>query len=175
MTTIDKYISQALDAYPFDLVETIESLDYALSYDPNNAAALCLYGRIYSEQLPRYDLAINYFQQAISSDLHAVEVYPFFIQALILNEDFDEAQKLIEFALGVRGINKIDVLIKRAQLQEISKDFEAVNLTLNEIESRLINSHYDDFIEETRKRIDKKSGVKEGKKIISKKKKSAKK
>lgn len=175
MTTIDKYISQALDAYPFDLFETIESLDYALSYDSKNAAALCLYGRIYSEQLPRYELAINYFQQALSADLHAVEVYPFFIQTLILNEDFDEAQKLIEFALGVKGINKIEVLMKRAQLEEISKDFEAVSLTLNEIESMAINTLYDDFIDETRKRIAKKSGGKEGKKMNTKKKMTSKK
>jgi hypothetical protein len=31
MKTVDKYIFQALDNYPFWLEETIESLDYALS------------------------------------------------------------------------------------------------------------------------------------------------
>lgn len=158
MTTIDKYISQALDAYPYNLVETIESLDYALSYDKKNAAALCLYGRIYSEQLPRYETAINYFQQALAADLQAVEVYPYFIQTLILNEDFEEAQKLINFALGIKGIDKIEILMKRAQMEEIYKKFDEAKLTLTEIESLVLNSHYEDFLTETRKRIEKKAG-----------------
>lgn len=158
MTTIDKYISQALDAYPFDLVETIESLDYALSFDEKNAAALCLYGRIYTEQLPRYETAIGYFQQALAADLQAIEVYPFFIQTLILNEDLEEAQKLINFALGIKGINKIEILIKRAELEEIKHNFDEVKQTLSEIERLVLNSHYDDFLSETRKRIEKKAG-----------------
>ncbi|MBK8628116.1 MAG: hypothetical protein IPN86_21915 [Saprospiraceae bacterium] len=31
-----------------------ESLEYALSGDNNNAATLCLYGRVYAEQLQDY-------------------------------------------------------------------------------------------------------------------------
>jgi len=157
MTTIDKYISKALDAYPYDLVETIESLDYALSHDEKNAAALCLYGRIYSEQLPRYETAIAYFQQALASDLHAVEVYPFFIQTLLLNEDYDEAQKLIDFALQVKGIHKIEVLMKRAQLEELLLNFDAARATLDQIEALALNNFYDDFLSETKKRIDRKN------------------
>lgn len=42
--TTDKYIFQALDAYPYNLEETVESLNYALSYDDKNAVALCLMG-----------------------------------------------------------------------------------------------------------------------------------
>jgi tetratricopeptide (TPR) repeat protein len=133
-------------------------LDYALSYDENNAAALCLYGRIYSEQLPRYALAIDYFRQALAADLHAVEVYPFFIQTLLLNEDIEEAQKLIDFALSVKGINKIEILLKRAQLEEIGNKFEDVRATLAQIEALAINDFYDDLITETKKRVDKKMG-----------------
>jgi len=32
---IDKYLFQAIDTYPYDLQETVESLQYALSYNPN--------------------------------------------------------------------------------------------------------------------------------------------
>lgn len=157
MTTIDKYISQALDAYPFDLAETIESLNYALSGDDKNAAALCLYGRIYSEQLPRYETALSYFRQALAADLHAVEVYPYFIQTLIWNEDFQEASKLIQFALNVKGINKIEVLLKRAQLEEILEKFDEVKSTLAQIDRFLLNDFYDAVIIDTRKRIEKKA------------------
>ncbi|MBP6238275.1 MAG: hypothetical protein KA270_13100 [Saprospiraceae bacterium] len=50
MSSIDRYLVKALDAYPYNLEEAIESLDYALSGDNNNAATLCLYGRVYAEQ-----------------------------------------------------------------------------------------------------------------------------
>jgi uncharacterized protein YfaS (alpha-2-macroglobulin family) len=49
MKTIDKYLFQALDNYPYSLQETVESLDYALSYDEKNTTALCLYARIEAE------------------------------------------------------------------------------------------------------------------------------
>ena len=55
MKNIDKYLFQALDNYPYSLEETIESLDYALSYDSKNTTALCLYGRIQTEQLQNYE------------------------------------------------------------------------------------------------------------------------
>ena len=51
MSSIDRYLVKAIDAYPYNLEEAIESLDYALSGDNNNAATLCLYGRVYAEQL----------------------------------------------------------------------------------------------------------------------------
>ena len=57
MKSIDKYLFQALDNYPYSLEETVESLDYALSYDEKNTVALCLYGRLYAEQLKHYETA----------------------------------------------------------------------------------------------------------------------
>ncbi|CAG0906289.1 unnamed protein product, partial [Darwinula stevensoni] len=62
----------ALDAYPYNLEEAIESLDYALSGDNNNAATLCLYGRVYAEQLQDYATAKTYFQDALAADIKAV-------------------------------------------------------------------------------------------------------
>ncbi len=82
MKTVDKYLFQALDNYPYCLEETIESLDYALSYDSKNPTALGLYGRIYSEQLQDYETAKSYFQEAIANNIYAIEVYPFYINAL---------------------------------------------------------------------------------------------
>lgn len=120
MKTIDKYVFQALDNYPYSLEETIESLDYAFSYDAKNTMVLCLYGRIQAEQLLNYEEAKNYFQEALAINIHALEVYPFYLQTLILNEDFDEAQKLIYFALTIKGINRAEILVKKA-LKEIKK------------------------------------------------------
>lgn len=65
MKAIDKYLSQALDNYPYSLTETIESLEYALSYDETNTTALCLTGRLYAEQLMNYEEAKNIFRKRL--------------------------------------------------------------------------------------------------------------
>jgi tetratricopeptide (TPR) repeat protein len=160
MIQIDIYLSQAIDAYPYDLKETIESLDYALSFDENNTAALCLYGRIYSEQLPRYEQAKHYFQQAIALDMQAFEVYPYFIQTLLWNEDYDEALKLIQYALTIKGINKLDIFSKKAQYFELHNDYKMVKSILTEMELLAVHNGFADFIEETRKRVAQKENLK---------------
>ena len=72
MKTVDKYLFQALDNYPYSLEETIESLDYALSYNDKNVMALCLYGRVQTEQLADYEEAKRYFQEALTININAV-------------------------------------------------------------------------------------------------------
>ena len=130
MKSIDKYLFQAMDNYPYWLEGTIESLDYALSYDDKNTMALCLYARMQAEQLFNYEEAKNYFQQALSININAIEIYPYFIQTLLWNEDFDEAEKLINFALTVKGINKVEILIKKIELLELKKEYKLVKKTL---------------------------------------------
>ncbi|MHC0440445.1 tetratricopeptide repeat protein [Flavobacterium sp. 3-210] len=124
MKTIEKYLFQALDNYPYSLEETIESLDYAFSYDDKNTMVLCLHGRIQAEQLLNYEEAKSYFQQALAINIHALEVYPHYLQTLILNEDYEEAQKLIDFALTIKGINKSDIYIKKAIIYEAQQEFK---------------------------------------------------
>ena len=133
MKSIDKYLFQALDNYPYSLEETVESLDYALSYDGKNTIALCLYGRLYAEQLQRYEVAKDYFQQAIGIDIHALDVYVHYIHTLILNEDTAEAEKLIAFALTIKGINKAEILLKKAMLLESQRKFKEALKVIKEV------------------------------------------
>ena len=118
MKTVDKYLFQALDNYPYWLEGTIESLDYALSYNDKNVMALCLYGRIQTEQLHDYEEAKRYFPEALAVYIHAVAVYPYYLDALLLNEDYEEASKLIDFALTIKGINKVAVMLRKVFLLE---------------------------------------------------------
>lgn len=154
MKTIDKYLFQALDNYPYCLEETIESLDYALSYDDKNTMALCLYARIQAEQLSNYEEAKNYFQQALAININAVEIYSHYIQTLILNEDFDEAEKLINFALTVKGVNKVGILTQKIQLLEIKKAFKLAKKLIKEVRLQVVNSDFDHFLEQSKTRID---------------------
>ena len=153
MKSIDKYLFQALDNYPYSLEETVESLDYALSYDAKNTMALCLYGRVYSEQLLRYEEAKGYFEQAIAVDIHALEVYPHYIQTLLVNEDFEEAEKLITFALTIKGINKAEVLLKTVLLLERKKEIKKALKTLKEVKLLSFTNDNSYEMEEIEKRL----------------------
>ncbi|MWB94249.1 hypothetical protein GON26_07730 [Flavobacterium sp. GA093] len=175
MKTIDKYLFQALDNYPYSLEETIESLDYAFSYDSKNTMVLCLYGRIQAEQLWNYEEAKNYFQQALGENINALEVYSYYIQTLILNEDYEEAEKLIDFALTLKGINRADILLKKAILFEVQLEFKKA---LKEIKkAKLYSIHYisEGDCTEIEKRIKAKIDLTEKKKKSKKPKKSSKK
>ena len=156
MKTVDKYLFQALDSYPYSLEETIESLDYALSYDDKNTMALCLYGQVLSDQLFKYEEAKEYFQQVISININSIEVYPFYIHTLILNEDYKEAKKLIDFALTIKGINKVELFLKKVMLLESQQKFKKALKALKKAKLVTINSAYDYDIEETEKRVNKK-------------------
>ncbi|MDR6762316.1 tetratricopeptide (TPR) repeat protein [Flavobacterium sp. 2755] len=168
MKTIDKYLFQALDNYPYSLEETIESLDYAFSYDAKNTMVLCLYGRIQAEQLMNYEEAKPYFQEALSINIHALEVYPYYLQTLILNEDYEEAQKLIDFALTIKGINKSDIYVKKAILLEAQHEFKNALKEIKNAKLHSLQFAYECNISDVEKRI-------EGKMDLLKKKKKSKK
>lgn len=121
---LDTYLFKALHAYPYDLPEAIESLNYALSSDSGNTLALCLKGRIFAEQLKDYEQAKRCYQEALSVDIYALEVYPYFIMTLIWNEDYEEAQRLIDFAMTVKGIDKALILRKQTLYYESLQRFE---------------------------------------------------
>src|SRR5690606_23864397 len=112
------YLFKAIDAYPFCLEETIEALNYALSYDKNNVEALCLLAKVYAEQLRDYEAAKSYFAEALAVKMENPMVYPDYIRALICNEDYEEAQKLVDFAFTVKGTDKAVLHLLQGQLLE---------------------------------------------------------
>ncbi|SFN75950.1 Tetratricopeptide repeat-containing protein [Paenimyroides ummariense] len=164
MKSIDIYLVQALDNYPYSLEDTLTSLEYALSYNENNTQTLCLYGRFLAEQFKQYEEAKTYFQKAISIDLNAVDVYPYYIETLLKNEDYTEAEKLIDFALKIKGIDTLAIKLAEVHLHErqlhINKALKlAKNLYLYyyDIESKQL-------IEDTVDRLKKKRNIKRNKK-----------
>lgn len=169
MKTTDKYLFQALDNYPFWLEGTIESLDYAFSCDDKNTMVLCLYGRIQAEQLMNYEEAKSYFQQALSINIHALEVYPYYLKTLILNEDYEEAQKLSDFALTVKGINKSEIYIKKAILLEAQSEFKKALKEIKNAKLYSLQFNYESDISDVEKRIEGKIDLLKKKKKKTKK------
>ena len=169
MKNIDKYLFQALDNYPYSLEETIESLDYAMSYDSKSTTVLCLYGRIQTEQLQNYEEAKRYFQEALAINMDAVAVYPYYIETLLLNEDYEEASKLIEFALTVKGINRMVILLKKVQLLERQTAIKEAFKLIDEVKLNTFTNHPSETDEVEKRLKAKKELLKPKKKVKSEK------
>ena len=105
-TLINNYVFKALENYPYDLEEVMEALNYALSYDDKNTMALTLMGRVYAEKLSKYEEAIAYYKEALAENINAFEVYAPYVNVLLWNEDYKEAEDFIDFALTVKGSDK---------------------------------------------------------------------
>ncbi len=161
---LDKYLFQALDAYPYNLEEAVESLNYALSYDQNNPVALCLMGQIYAESLKNYETAKEYYQQALAEDMYALEVYPKYINVLLWNEDYKEAEKLIDFALTVKGTDKAAIHLKKAILFEQKGKYKKALQCLKMAKENAYNNHFINDLKEEKSRIEGKMPKKKSKK-----------
>ncbi|MFC5048601.1 hypothetical protein ACFSTE_08955 [Aquimarina hainanensis] len=121
---LDKYVFQALEAYPYDLMEAVEAINYALSYDEKNPIVLCLMGQIQAEALKDYEAAKSYYQQALAENIYCFDVYPNYINVLLWNEEYDAAARLIEFGLSVKGTDKGILYQKKALLLEHQKAYK---------------------------------------------------
>ncbi|WP_196892620.1 tetratricopeptide repeat protein [Aureivirga marina] len=153
MTFQNNYLFEALDAYPYDLVQTIESLNYALAYNENDPYALCLMGRVYAEQLEQFETAKSYFQKALEIDIYTLYIYPHYIKVLLQNEDYKEAAKLIEFALKIKGIDKGLMWQKKALLYECLKMYENALFCLKKARRFGYNSDFLAFLDREKERI----------------------
>jgi len=176
MGTIDKYLLEAIDNYPYNLPEAIEALNYSLSYESENPIALCLMGQIYSEQLGQYEKAKSYFEEALQCDLHAIKIYPHYLNVLLWNDDLKEARKFIDYAFKVKGVDKGMLFYYSALIFEYE---ELYSEALKELKSGLkhcYNSGYIDFLKSQKERVKlKMKPLKQKKKKVKPKKKSKKK
>lgn len=116
--TKNKYYFEALDYFPYNMSDCLDALNYALSYEPEDADSLCLMGRVYSEVLRDYETAKKYFEEAMQSNISNVNTPKYYIECLLSNEDHEEAEKLIEYALKMKGIDKAEILNCKSLLLE---------------------------------------------------------
>jgi len=159
-----KYYFEALDYYPYNLAECMEALNYALSYDPEDADSLCLMGRIYSEQLRNYETAKQYFQEAMLYDVTNINTPQYYINCLINNDDLDEAEKLIEYSLRLKGIEKSILYYYRSQISEKRGSYSNAIKFLSEGEKFCFSSCSLDLLNERKKFIKSKMPKKSKKK-----------
>lgn len=118
-TLSNHYYFQALDNYPYNLDEVVTALNYALSYDADDVGSLCLMGRLHYDVLQDYSSARRYFEAALAVDVYALAVYPYFADCLLALDEMEDAKKLIDFALTLKGIDKGMMLQKKATYYEL--------------------------------------------------------
>ncbi len=162
--TSNLYLFKALEAYPYELAQALESLNYALTYDPENVRALCLMAKIQDEQLGEYEVARSYYERALASRLDIPNVYPDFIRLLINYEDFDEAQKLIEFARTVKGIDRAGIELAQAQLFEVTALYNESLDSLKDAKQFAMNGEFIYYVDEVISRVKKKREVEHNRK-----------
>ena len=168
-TLINNYVFKAIDSFHYNLEETIESLNYALSYDDKNTMALTLMGRVHAEKLCKYNEAILYYKEALAENIHAFEVYKHYINALLWNEDLKDAEEFIDFALTIKGSDKAVLYLKKAILYDQLKKYNKALGFVKKAKEFTYNSDLMYTINEEKNRIKEKLPKK---KKVSKKKKN---
>lgn len=163
MASINNYLVKAIEDYPYNLEDAVTSLEYALSQEPENPYALTMMGRVYLEQLLDFNQAIHYFEDVLASDINNIAVYPYLIRAFILNEDFDKARKLIDFAIKIKGIDKPLIYAREVWLHEaLGKNKKALE-SLKEMKKYSCNNLNKGWIDETEQRLNGKLATKKDK------------
>lgn len=150
------YLFRALEAYPYELEKAVEALNYALSYEPENIQALHLMGKVYSEQLKDYEVAKSYFENALVLNIEATFIYPDYIMVLINNHDYDEAQKALDFARGIKGIDKALMELYQGYICEAQQEYDAAKKALKEAKQLSMNNDFSYYVDEVLARVDKK-------------------
>ena len=148
-----KYYLKAKDRYPYDLEEVVESLNYALSYDEEHAAAHSLMGRFYMEQVSDYQEAFYHYEQALIFDIDFVDTYYHYSKALIMYGDFDTARELLRYAQKIKGICTSCILQRKALLSEREGKLLKAKKMLDKAILRSIDNDEIDFLERELKRI----------------------
>lgn len=159
---LNNYVLKAKDAYPYNLEETVENLNYALSYEANNAYALYLMGRLQAEQFGDFEKAKQYYAEALANKMDFQEVYLEYISVLIWNEDFEEAQKLIDFSFTIKGLSKGLIWLMQGHLYENIQVYKKAIKALKKAKVYGYNDHFINFINSEMIRV--KSKVKPKKK-----------
>jgi tetratricopeptide (TPR) repeat protein len=152
-TRTNKYYLQALDAYPYNLLETMEALNYALSYDKEYAPAHCLLGKLYMEQLKDYEMAEYHYEQALICNLDYIGTYENYSLLLIILGDYHKALKLIDHGLKIRGGNRSLLLYHNGLLYEYQKEYEKAKLYYKQAYKECCTEDYREFLNKESERI----------------------
>lgn len=169
MNTHNSYLFKAIDAYPYNLEETMEALGYALSYDPKDAEALYLMAKVYAYQLRDCETAKQYFEAAMIQHIEMSKLYPDYVYCLLINNDLQEADRLIEYALKVKGVDTATLHLLKGQILESKEAYKKALKVFKEAKILGKNNDFIRFVNNEIKRIKEKLPKKKKSKKVKRK------
>ena len=119
ITLADQYYLKAASAYPYEIADALENLNYALSYSEDHAQAWCLHGIIHMYSLKNYREAQASFNNALKADMGYVDTYKHLTLLKIYKGEIDKAYKIIDYAIKVEAMDKSTILALKAIVMEI--------------------------------------------------------
>lgn len=158
--TTNNYLIKALESYPYDLEQCMESLNYAMAYENNNPIAYCLMGRVHLEIFKDYPTANSYFREALASDVNYLETYGYFLECLLIQTDFEELKKLLVFAGKRKGMDRALLFYYEAMLLERQLKFKKALKMIKEAMIHAPSSFFLSDLEEMKRRVEKKIALK---------------
>jgi len=147
------YLIKALAAYPWDLDETVENLNYALSYDPHDARALLLKGTVCLRNFRDYPEAIDYLTEALANDMDLIDAYPLLAEAYCASGRYTEGIKLIEFGLTIPGAHLGQLYYIAARILECGNSLKLCRDMLDVAREHAMNAELRQAIDESRSRV----------------------
>ena len=159
LTLADQYYLKALDDYGYDLEVVVENLEYALSCDAEHAGANHLMGKLLMEKFRKYEQAEQYFVASLAAEPTNVSACESYSWLLIQTRKYDQALKLIRYALGLTGAVIPQFLRLEAVVYELQKDFEKSRDRLRTAMLESFDSNYIYFLDQEILRVEKKMGL----------------
>ena len=163
-TLATNYYLKALDNYPYDLPQVIESLDYALSYDDEHADAHCLMGRLCMDYLVDFEKARYHFESALYHDVKNIRTYYSFIDLCTHMEEYASATRLLDFAHKVKGVDHSFLLQKEALMYEKQEKYKKAEKLLKSAMKTSVYTGAIDFYRNEKERVQDKMTTKKKKK-----------
>nr|WP_299215007.1 hypothetical protein [uncultured Allomuricauda sp.] len=173
LTIADTYYLKAkaaMGGFCSDWNEVCESLNYALSYDENHCASLCLLGEVYARNLNQYEEAFDCFDKVIAINSNYLDVYPLYAKYLIWVDEIERANKLIVFAFKLKGVSKGQLFWLSAYTAETKQKYKIALEHLKKGKIYSFNDDYFYFMKDEENRIKKKLKLGKSKKRKNRKK-----
>jgi len=149
----DQYYLKALDGYPCDLEASIEALNYALSYDPEHAPALCLVGKIFGHKMKDPERAFHQMELALLYDPSYLEAYYSYLYLLIQYGHLQRADIIMRKSMKVPGVDEPSILLLSAQSHERRGNHYIAKVTLEQAKHKTDCCEQMRYIDTTLKRL----------------------
>lgn len=132
LTLADQYYLKSLDNYNYNWEESLRDLNYALSHDPEHAGANNLMGRLQMEHFKNFELAEEYFIQAMVANPFHIQTCMDYLRLLLKKNEVKAFDKLMKHTLSIQGTDQAEVFQLKAQQLELNQQFEQAVKVLNQ-------------------------------------------